>query len=50
MRRSRRLSLRFHELADGIEDGPELGVVFPLQFLPLAGEVAVASQQVSKAH
>ena len=38
-----------HELADGIEDEPELAVVFLFDFLQLAGEVGIGAKHLAEA-
>jgi hypothetical protein len=39
-----RLVGRSHELSDRIENSPELGVVFLLQFLQFAGKISVVDK------
>jgi len=38
-----------HELADGIEDDAELAIVFPLDFLHLAGESGIRGKHLAEA-
>src|SRR5664279_3772564 len=41
---------RLHQLADGVEDGAELGVVLLFQLRQLAGKVGVLLKHLTEAH
>src|SRR5438309_157142 len=39
-----------HELADGVENGLELGIVFSLKVGQLASEISIREQEFAQAH